>query len=148
MSTDSIGELWIINVYFYLSFVSLPYSIDCRMHNFFFLTSLKLSDSLWHLTFDDIWHFSFHSMSLTPPQTAISFRKRLTHYVSVFLHLPSKDPVDSIELHTFLLKEETTSLKSSKKLSLLGSGISNCPFPPEKRRRAARDMGTLDGEGA
>lgn len=74
------------------------------MHNFFFLTSLKLSYSLWRLRFDAIWHFSFHLYVLIPQETASSFRKGLTHYVSVFLHVPSKDPVGSIDPPYFLAK--------------------------------------------
>lgn len=53
-------------------------------------------------------------------------------------------------LHTFLLQEETASLKSSKKLGLPGSGFSNCSFSAEKgwdKQRTARDLGMLDGEG-
>lgn len=78
--------------------------MDSRMHNVSFLTSLKLSHSLWHFRFDDIRYFTFHMYVLIPPQTASFFRKGLTHCISLFLHLPGKDPVDSTDSPSFLAK--------------------------------------------
>lgn len=71
---------------------------------FFILMALKLSYCLWHLRLNDIWYFSFHMYVLIPQQTASSFKKGLTHYVSVFLHLLSKDTVDSRDSPCFLPK--------------------------------------------
>lgn len=96
---------------FLFSFVSLPYPIESRMHDFFFSfpTSLKLSYHLRHPRFDDVCCFTFHRPVLIPQRTATPFRKELTHCAPVLLCLPVKDPADSTDPPHFLAKAATPS---------------------------------------
>lgn len=136
------GYIWFMTTLdnqfsFLFTFVLLPSPIDSKMHNFSFLTSLKLPQNLWHLRFDDVWHFTFHMYVFIPKQTASSFIKGLTHCIFIFLHLSGKDPVDSIDPPYILAKR--------------GNCFLNCSFSPEKgwdKQRAARDLDMLDSEGA
>ena len=73
---------------------------------------------MWHLRFDDEWHFTFHMYVFIPQQTASFFIKGLTHCISVFLHLSGKDSMDSIDPPYTLAKR--------------GNCFLNCSFPPEK----------------
>lgn len=103
---------------FLFTFVLLPSPIDSKMHNFSFLTCLKLPQSLWHLRFDDVWHFTlFICMSLFSTNCKLFYKRIHTLYIRFPSLCQGKDSMDSID-PPYPAKRRNCFL--------------NCSFPPEK----------------